>query len=627
MEQARFEAMVARLERESAQAPRAYQFKVALLALLGFCILALLIASAGFGLVLLAGIALAALLGGAKFAVLLLKLGKLLLLLAVPLWFLVKSAVQALFTRLPAPQGLEIERSQAPALFQAMDDMRRRMKGPRFHHVLVTDEVNAAVVQRPLFGLVGWPRNYLVLGLPLLEALGPDEALAVVAHEYGHLAGSHGRFGAYIYRLRNTWATIQAISEQWQGWSARLLRRVVGWYAPYFNAYTFVLARANEYQADAASAELVGAPVAANALKRVSLSAAHWGAHFEQTFARIAEQPAPPSDVWVRWAQAAPFPPADKTRGWLDAALARAPHVADTHPVLRERLRALRIDVQAEPPPLGEVSAAQAWLGPQAAQLRTLLQSQWQERVAQPWKDRHDELQAQKRRLAELRALAQPALDEQLEALRLAIALEPDEDHLPALQAFNAAQPDHPVGLFFEGRWRLEHDDAGGLALLERAIELDADATKAASECAVVFLASRDAAAAEVWRERWLRRDAWDTARHNELQALDRTHELQPPALDDEAMAHIQQLLATHGKGLKSAVLARRVLPSDPGLPTYVMALRLGAWARLRGHQAPIVNRLAAQEWPMHVFFCALDQQPRAYRKRLARAGTQLRLR
>ena len=27
---------------------------------------------------------------------------------------------------------------------------------------------------------------------------------------------------------------------------------MIRWYAPYFNAYTFVLARADEYQADAA---------------------------------------------------------------------------------------------------------------------------------------------------------------------------------------------------------------------------------------------------------------------------------------------------------------------------------------------------------------------------------------
>src|SRR6185436_18953469 len=114
------------------------------------------------------------------------------------------------------------------------------------------------------------------LGLPLLEALSPEEALAVVAHEYGHLAGSHSRFAAFIYRLRHSWETIQALSQQWQGWAARPLQAVVRWYAPYFNAYTFVLARANEYQADAASAELVGAGVATSALKRVNISSSQY---------------------------------------------------------------------------------------------------------------------------------------------------------------------------------------------------------------------------------------------------------------------------------------------------------------------------------------------------------------
>ena len=80
--------------------------------------------------------------------------------------------------------------------------------------MLVVDEVNAAVVQRPAFGLVGGPRNYLLLGLPLMEAMPPAEALAVVAHEYGHVAGSHGQFSAFIYRLRHTWGTIQAFTDQ-----------------------------------------------------------------------------------------------------------------------------------------------------------------------------------------------------------------------------------------------------------------------------------------------------------------------------------------------------------------------------------------------------------------------------
>ncbi|HVK32259.1 MAG TPA: M48 family metallopeptidase, partial [Burkholderiaceae bacterium] len=182
----RFETMVARLERDSAVHPRAYLVRVAALALAGYALLAVLVGVAGFGLLVLVGIAIAALWTGGGALVLLLKLGKLLIFLAVPLWFLVKSAVSALFVRLPVPAGRPLTRHESPALFAAIDAMRARLRGPKVHHVLLVDDMNAAIVQRPLFGLIGVPRNYLMLGLPLLECMTPEEALAVVAHEYGH---------------------------------------------------------------------------------------------------------------------------------------------------------------------------------------------------------------------------------------------------------------------------------------------------------------------------------------------------------------------------------------------------------------------------------------------------------
>jgi hypothetical protein len=80
-----FERMVARLEAESAQRPGAYQTKVALLALLGFGLLALVIGMSSLGLLLLVGAGIAMLATGGKAIILLLKLGKLLILLAIPL--------------------------------------------------------------------------------------------------------------------------------------------------------------------------------------------------------------------------------------------------------------------------------------------------------------------------------------------------------------------------------------------------------------------------------------------------------------------------------------------------------------------------------------------------------------
>ena len=510
----RFNGMVRRLEQESAAAPGQYRAKVAMLALLGFVILGLVLAAVGAGLVALVGIAAAmAYSGGALLLILLAKFGKLLFLLAVPLWFTLKSALQALFVRFPAPAGRELARSDAPALFEALDAMRRRMQGPRFHHVLVVNEVNAAVVQRPAFGLVGFPRNYLLLGLPLLECLTPDEAMAIVAHEYGHLAGSHGRFSAFIYRLRHTWDTVQAHMEHFEGWSARLARPLVRWYAPYFNAYTYVLARADEYRADAASAELVGAASASHALKRVNLVAPHYAQYMDKTLERIGDEAAPPANLLHGWAEHARAPHVEATlQGWLDAALDREGHFADTHPTLRARLAALAPDgaiQQALPPALSGETAAQAWFGAGAAALRGELQAQWAREVAEPWAQRHAEIQGERQRLQELRAMPGRDPDQELEMLRLAMRHEPGADVCAPLAAFNAAHAGHALGLYLEGVARLERGEREGLGLLDQAMQADPDATEAACERAYGWLMEQgEKEQAETYAQRWRERQA-----------------------------------------------------------------------------------------------------------------------
>lgn len=631
MDADRFKAMVARLERESAAAPGAYRFKVALLALLGFGVMAVLVGAAGLGILLLVGAALALAFSGGGALILLLKLGKLLIFLAIPLWYLVKASVQAMFIRLPAPQGEEITQAQAPALFAAIADMRQRMNGPKVHHVLVVDEVNAAIVQRPAFGLVGWPRNYLLLGLPLLEGMPPQEALAVVAHEYGHLAGSHGRFGAYIYRLRHTWGTVQAYADHLQGWLGRALQPLVRWYAPYFNAYTFVLARANEYEADAASAELVGPAAMAQALKRTNLVGPAYDAFIDRTFDRLREEAAPPADLGQRWARQATLPPPEgDAQRWLEQALDREGRLDDTHPVLRARLSALPGaggGAQVLPPPLSGPSAAGAWLGALLPTLRERFQRAWAERVAEPWARRHEELQQQRQRLALLRAQPEHSVDEAFELLRLQGQLEPEADQRTAWADFNGAHPEHALGLYFQALALFKHEDAEGIALLERAITLDADLSKPACEQAHTFLLARkDKAAAQAWAERWQQRDAFETQRQEELQTLNIKHPLQPHALAEAELQQVRDLLAGVKLEYVAALyLARRVLPSDPTLPTYVVGVTLTWWGRRRGKQQAVVDQLAALQWPLHLVVCTLEGQFAKLKKPMQKlAGARL---
>ncbi|HEU0203525.1 MAG TPA: M48 family metallopeptidase, partial [Burkholderiaceae bacterium] len=622
MRRADFEKLVLRLQAYAQREPRAYQTRVALLAGLGFLILAAIIGVSSLLLLGMVGLVIVTLFSGGKAILLLLKLGKLLLLLAIPLWVLVRSSLQAVFVRFPRPQGREITRAEAPVLFKRLAWMRANMKGPRFHHVLLTDELNAAVVQRPLFGLFGWPRNYLILGLPLLEALSEREAVAVMAHEYGHLTGAHSRFGAFIYRLRLMWSTIGAVAEQWQGWGGRVLGRLIGWYAPYFNAYTFVLARSHEYLADAVSAELVGKSIAAGALKRVNVAAGCYDAFMTDTFARVLSEAEPPRDLVRGWAGRIGTPmPKDLARQYLDTSLARRTDLADTHPALLDRLAALsapeRID--SVPAPLREPSAAQRWFGAGLARLRAELEAQWAQRLRAPWRERHVELGEKRKRLAALEALPAADRDQQWERIALRRELRPQDDHLPALDAYLAKHGDDPVALFTRGVLRLGRDDEGGLTDLEAAMQLDAASTIAACSHAADFLRTRDKVRANAYTERAERRDALEQTRAAEFQSLNVKHVLRPHGVAPALVAQLVEVVRDAGiKHVRALYLVRRELPADPALENWLLGIELSAWARFRSREANVVDAVAALPLPLaNVMVCAMSGANRAIGKRI----------
>ena len=105
-------------------------------------------------------------------------------------------------------------------------------------------------MERPRLGPLGWPRRYLILGLPLMATLSPPEFRAVLAHEFAHLRGGHARFGNWIYRLRQTWGQLLAQLEVSPRPGVGLLRAFASWFAPRFNAATYALARRHEFAAD-----------------------------------------------------------------------------------------------------------------------------------------------------------------------------------------------------------------------------------------------------------------------------------------------------------------------------------------------------------------------------------------
>src|SRR5262245_30475639 len=165
MTDSEFEVLVARLDRQAQQNPAAYRLKVILLAFAGYGYMAFVLTVAG-GLFM-----------GSLATLPYLKAAALKLALVFGGFFWLVAS--AMWVRLEPPQGRRITRNEAPELFDMIDSLRRSLRAPKFHDVLITDEFNAAVVQTPRLGLLGWYRNALLIGLPLMKALTRQQLAAV----------------------------------------------------------------------------------------------------------------------------------------------------------------------------------------------------------------------------------------------------------------------------------------------------------------------------------------------------------------------------------------------------------------------------------------------------------------
>src|SRR5690606_332269 len=164
--------------------------------------------------------------------------------------------------------------------------------------VTLDGSFDAKMHQVPRWGVFGKFENHLQLGIPLLAALTIAELKAILAHEVGHLGGEHDRFVAWLYRQRVAWALVQQKLAQPTNAIDRVLGKFYGWYAAYFQAYAFVLARELEYKADRAASRATHPGAVANALTKSALMGRFL---VEELWARIM--------ILVEVATEPPYPP------------------------------------------------------------------------------------------------------------------------------------------------------------------------------------------------------------------------------------------------------------------------------------------------------------------------------
>lgn len=239
--------------------------------------------------------------------------------------------------RLPA--GVELDRQQAPALFQLVEETAAHYAGPGMDRILITDRYQLEIVNSPVSALPVLPSRSLMVGLPLLQCLSVTRFKCALARILGQDSGRSNRLLNWLCTLRSTWSGYQETAFGSDPGSL-VVRAVFSLYAPLYSVLGAAAARLDELQADSYAMELfsdedVLDAITADTVYRLFLRESYWPA-----IRKLCSQDATVvSNAHARMAMVLKAGlHGDNVIGWIEQAMSAEQRWNDPWPVLARRL-------------------------------------------------------------------------------------------------------------------------------------------------------------------------------------------------------------------------------------------------------------------------------------------------
>ena len=256
---------------------------------------------------------------------------------------LLKAAFRLLWYKAPNPVGVKLEPGMAPRLVQMVQHLRTTLKAPPIHAIYIDDSLGAGVMQNPRMGLLGGYKNILVLGLPCLITLTPDQLKAVIAHEFAHITGKHSLLRCWLNSVWETWESLENSldieDEEHHGIAA--IRGFMRSYLPKYFIFLFVLYRANEYEADRCAKRIAGQEQFAASLVTLGLRGKMLSdVVLPSIEGKLKQQQLQPEKIFSTICDNIEQEiPREIAQQWLKVFLQEETSLDDSHPCLAERLK------------------------------------------------------------------------------------------------------------------------------------------------------------------------------------------------------------------------------------------------------------------------------------------------
>ena len=178
-----------------------------------------------------------------------------------------------LFVVNPLPRGIVLAPDEALRFRRVVGRLCDQLRVPMPDRLLISNDLNAAVITRPRHGLWGPMESVLVVGLPLLQSVNPRQLQAILAHEIAHLGRQRAGDKAWSAHFRAWWLRAVDRIDNCPDIISRLVSVPLRPFSDRFVLSLLELSHLEEFEADAVAADMVGAEALAEALIEVALKA------------------------------------------------------------------------------------------------------------------------------------------------------------------------------------------------------------------------------------------------------------------------------------------------------------------------------------------------------------------
>lgn len=166
--------------------------------------------------------------------------------------FLISSLLSySLFRAKPAkPVGLNMSEKVFPEVFKLVEKMNGYFKYPRISKIIMTNHYELDIIKTPLSIFPVWSTNTLVIGLPLLLCVSPQQFECLMARRIGQFSKKHNIVTNWLYQLRASWKLFCNSYAQQKQLDSRFINWLLMVYSSLYSIASVYVVRKEELNAD-----------------------------------------------------------------------------------------------------------------------------------------------------------------------------------------------------------------------------------------------------------------------------------------------------------------------------------------------------------------------------------------